>query len=93
MLYYKVKSNIKVYYKTNYGLIYLYRLIKNELFTKCELNKILKDYKYYNFENLEKNIHIEKNKNMYSKNELLNIVCDKVEINKNKTAFVFVIRK
>lgn len=84
------KENIRLYGKDNifkyFNLLDDF-LVANELVTKKELDKMLKSSKYsiFNFECDE----IVKNKLYYTKNELIEALFDKVEINKNRTYIAF----
>lgn len=94
MIYYKVKSKKEVVYLYAKNNIFEYFknikiLIYKELYTKKELEKILKNFKYYNFQCNE----IKKDKLYYTKNEIIDKIFEKKEISKNKTIFVFGIRK
>ena len=96
MIYYKVKSkkeNISVKGKENIFQAYQYLdfFIAGELLTKKEIEKMLKCKKnnVFSFESNE----IEKNKYVYNLDELIETCFDKVNINKNKTVYVFGSRK
>lgn len=91
MLYYKLKANtnITIYAKNEIFDYFkqIYTFIKGELITKKELEKILKNYKIFNYE--EKT-----SKKLYFDNEeIKNELFEKKEISKNKTYFIFGVRK
>ena len=94
MIYYKVKSKKEVIYLYAKNSIFEYFknikiLIYKELYTQKELKKILKNFKYYNFQCNE----IKKDKLYYTKKEIIDKIFEKKEISKNKTIFIFGIRK
>lgn len=90
MIYYKVKSkndNIELYAKNEFYNYFkkINFVISGELITKKELEKILKDYNFYNFQCNE----LAKKQYYYTKKELIKNIFDIVEINKNKTYIAF----
>lgn len=91
MLYYKLKTNTNIeLYAKNEVFDYfkkIYTFIQNELITENELKKILKNYKIFNYE--EKT----SKKLYFDIEEIKNELFEKKEISKNKTYFVFGVRR
>lgn len=89
MIYYKLKNKNTILYAKNNIFEHfknIYTFIENELLTQKELEKILKNYKIFNYE--EKT----SKKLFFEKNEIINELFEKKEINKNKTYFCFGVR-